>query len=283
MGGLIYFWPVLLGLALVIGATVVDLYQTLWQTSQNAHGPIVFLICIWFFYFKVSVLIEEGKFKPSPLPNWGYPLLILGCAIYIISRSQGLFPSQVFSWIFILSGITLIFLGKDIYKRLWFGFFFLLFLVPLPGSIIDAMTLPMKTAVSWATDNILYELGYPIARNGVILTIGQYQLMVADACAGMNSLFTLEALGLLYMNVMRHDSIPRNIFLAIMIAPISFASNVTRVILLSLITYYFGDSAGQGFMHEFSGMVLFVTALVLIIGVDSLVEVFLRKRRRQEH
>jgi exosortase/archaeosortase family protein len=94
-------------------------------------------------------------------------------------------------------------------------------------------------------------------------------LLVADACAGLNSLFTLEALGLLYMNVMRHESLFRNALLAILIVPISFVSNVTRVIVLALITFYWGELAGQGFLHEFSGMVLFVTALLLIIGVDT--------------
>jgi len=170
----------------------------------------------------------------------------------------------------VLLGIVLIFWGAKVAQHFWFAFFFMLFMVPLPASVVDAITQPMKIAVSYAAEFILYHLDYPVARSGVIITIGQYQLLVADACAGLNSLFTLEALGLLYMNVMRHESAFRNALLAILIVPISFASNVTRVMVLSLITYYWGDSAGQGFLHEFSGMVLFITALLLIIGVDSM-------------
>ena len=143
-------------------------------------------------------------------------------------------------------------------------------MVPLPPSVIDIITQPMKMAVSYASEHLLYLMNFPVARNGVIIFIGQYQLLVADACAGLNSLFTLEALGLLYMNVMRHESPMRNAVLATLIVPISFASNVTRVIILALITYYWGDAAGQGFIHKFSGMLLFMTALMLIIGVDSL-------------
>jgi exosortase len=112
--------------------------------------------------------------------------------------------------------------------------------------------------------------GYPVSRAGVIINIGPYQLLVADACSGLNSLFTLEALGLLYLNVMRHESAFRNIVLALLIVPISFASNVTRVIVLSLITFHMGDAAGQGFLHGFSGMVLFLCGLMLIIGMDTL-------------
>jgi exosortase/archaeosortase family protein len=68
---------------------------------------------------------------------------------------------------------------------------------------------------------------------------------------------------------MRHESAVRNFLLALPIVPISFASNVTRVLVLSLITYHLGDAAGQGFLHGFSGMVLFLTALMLIIGLDT--------------
>jgi exosortase/archaeosortase family protein len=80
----------------------------------------------------------------------------------------------------------------------------------------------------------------------------------------------LEALGLMYMNVVRHESVIRNLVLAILIAPISFVSNLTRVMILSLITYYYGDAAGQGFVHSFSGIVLFLTALFLIVALDGI-------------
>jgi exosortase/archaeosortase family protein len=72
------------------------------------------------------------------------------------------------------------------------------------------------------------------------------------------------------MNVMRHSSVVRNVVLALLIVPISFAANVIRVVVLALVTYHMGDAAGQGFLHDFSGIVLFLSALMLIISLDSL-------------
>jgi exosortase len=133
-------------------------------------------------------------------------------------------------------------------------------------------------AASW-----LHSAGYPIGRAGVILTIGPYQLLVADACAGLNSMFTLEALGLLYMNLMGYTSVVRNILLAILVLPISFFANIIRVIILILVTYYFGDEAGQGFVHGFAGMVLFTVGLTLILAVDVIIgRVISWKERRSE-
>ena len=149
-------------------------------------------------------------------------------------------------------------------------------MIPLPGIFLDAVTLPMKLAVSYVVENILFWFDYPIARAGVILQIGQYQLLVADACAGMHTLISLEALGLLYLNIVKHDSVFRNITLAIFIVPISFTANVIRVIVLTLVTFYFGDAAGQGFVHGFAGMLLFFVALTLIISVDSALHYFVK-------
>jgi exosortase B len=169
-------------------------------------------------------------------------------------------------------GILLLTRGMSALKAMWFPLFFILFMIPLPGVFIDAVTLPMKMAVSYVAENILYWFGYPVARSGVILQIGQFQLMVANACAGMHTLISLEALGLLYLNLVKHDSLFRNITLAILIIPISFTANVIRVMVLTLVTYYFGDAAGQGFVHSFAGMVLFIVALILIMSVDSMLQ-----------
>ena len=176
-----------------------------------------------------------------------------------------------------LAAILLLMGGGAALKVQWFPLFFMLFMIPLPGQIVDTVTMPMKMAVSYVSENVLFWFGYPIGRTGVILHIAQYKLLVADACAGLQTLFTLEALGLLYLNIIRHDSLFRNIALAILIVPISFTANVIRVMVLTLITYHYGDEAGQGFLHGFSGMVLFLSALLLIVFVDSLLRFGIKK------
>jgi exosortase/archaeosortase family protein len=152
------------------------------------------------------------------------------------------------------------------------------FLVPLPSTVVEALTQPMKLAVSACVDWLLQALGYPVARSGVTLYLGPYQLLVANACAGLNTLFTLEALGLLYLHVVQSASAARNITLGMLIVPISFCANVLRVMALCLITYYLGDEAGQGFLHGFAGMVLFGSALGLTFLCDGVIEWHLERK-----
>lgn len=258
--------------------SLVDLFRGIWSTDQQAHGPIVLGIACWLIYRKWPDMQRVSEGQPAS-PATGWPIFIFGLLLYIIGRSQDILIFEIGSVIWLLAAILLLMRGSAALKAQWFPLFFMLFMIPLPGAVVDALTMPMKMAVSYVAENILFWAGYPIARTGVILQIGQYKLLVADACAGLHTLFTLEALGLLYLNIIRHDSLFRNITLAILIVPISFTANVIRVMVLTLITYHFGDEAGQGFLHGFAGMVLFLSALLLIIGVDSLLQVGIKLRR----
>lgn len=262
------WFPALLGLVLLFVPTYVDLARTLWASEDQAHGPIILSVALFFFWQQHRKINE----LPGAPAKAGWPFFIFGLLLYILGRSQDILLFEVGSQIPVLAGLLLILRGWAAVRILWFPLLFLIFMVPLPSAVVDTLTLPMKTGVSWATEHVLYRLDYPISRSGVVLQIGQYKLLVADACAGLHTLFTLEAMGLLYLHVMRHESVMRNTVLAIFIVPISFCANTIRVIALTLITYHFGDAAGQGFLHGFAGMLLFVSALLLIIGVDRLVE-----------
>jgi exosortase B len=274
------------GLLALYVPTIVDFLHGPWRGDRNSHGPIVLALSAWYFYFQTRRLAGQGeRFAPRPAPVAGWSLVLLGLAAYVLGRSQSLALLEMGSLLPVLLGFALILLGPAIARHYWFAFFLLLFAVPLPASIVDVITQPMKIAASWGAEHLMFWLGYPVARAGVILQIGPYQLMVADACAGLNSLFTLEALGLLYMNVVRHESVFRNITLAILIVPISYCSNVIRILILALLTYHLGDDVGQGFMHEFSGMALFLTALMLIVAMDGLLRALslrLARARRSE-
>ena len=270
--------PIIVGLVVLYLPSLVDLMRGVWSSDQQAHGPIVLSIACWLIYRKWSDMLRASEGQLAA-PRTGWSIFIVGLLLYIIGRSQDILLFEIGSVIWLLAAILLLIRGGVALKVMWFPLFFMLFMIPLPGVVVDAVTMPMKMAVSYVAENVLFWAGYPIARTGVILQIGQYKLLVADACAGLHTLFTLEALGLLYLNIIRHDSLIRNIALAVLIVPISFTANVIRVMVLTLITYHYGDEAGQGFLHGFSGMVLFLTALLLIIGVDSLFQLVVKLRR----
>jgi exosortase B len=273
--------PIIGGLAVLYLPSLYGLVTGIWSKDEHMHGPIVFGISVWLLYRNWPAM--EKAAEGCPASAWGWPIFIFGLLLYSLGRSQDILLFEIGSVIWLLIGLLLLKKGAAAARAQWFAFFFMLFMVPLPGAVVDTVTLPMKMAVSYVAEHVLFWVGYPIGRNGVILQIGQYMLMVADACAGLHTLLTLEALGLLYLNLVKRDSSLRNITLAILIVPISFTANVIRVMALSLITYHFGDAAGQGFLHGFAGMVLFLSALILILSFDTLLhkfESFCAKQRK---
>ncbi len=266
----------MLGAAALYAPTLYDLFNGLWASEEQAHGPIILALALWLLYRLWPDMMAKSEGKPSSLAGW--VVFVVGLLLYVTGRSQEIMAFEMGSFIWVLAGVLLVKRGSSALKVVWFPLFFLLFMIPLPGTIVIVLTMPMKMAVSYVTENILFWVGYPIARNGVILQIGQYQLLVADACAGLQTLLTLESLGLFYLNIVRHTSVFRNVVLAILIVPISFAANVIRVITLTLITYYFGDAAGQGFLHGFAGMILFLSALMLILTADTALQLMIKRR-----
>jgi len=268
--------PVILGYMFLLLPTLYRLANGAWATEEQAHGPIILLLSVWLLFRGWPDML--GRCVSVNPARSGWMVLLLGLVMYVLGRSQHILSFELLGLQIIAVAVLVLKFGWLALRTLWFPFFFLLFLVPLPGTVVSMLTMPMKMAVSYVTEHILFAFGMPISRSGVILQIGQYQLLVADACAGLQTLLTLEALGLFYLNVVRHTAALRNVLLALLIIPISFTANVIRVMVLTLITYYFGDAAGQGFLHGFAGMVLFVTALTLILSVDSMLQWLVRRR-----
>lgn len=264
------------GLFAMYAPTYMELNHTLWKIVGQGHGPVMLALTMWLIWQRLE---SFQSLQAPPATISSVVSLVIGLGAYVVGRSQDVMLFDVGSQIFVISGIILLYKGWAGMKLMWFPIFFILFIIPIPGSIVDQVTAPLKSAVSYVSESLLFALGYPIGRSGVTLTIGPYQLLVADACAGLNSIFALEAIGVFYMSVVQHKNKWRNILLASLILPISFISNVARVCILVLVTYYFGDAAGQGFVHDFAGILLFMLATALTIGTDSILGLFFKNSK----
>ena len=263
------------GLLAMYIPTYITLDKTIWNLVGQGHGPVMLALTMWLMYQRWPALMAMPD---RPALASGGLVLLAGLGFYVLGRSQDMLFMDTGSQILVLAGLFLLYKGWPGLKAMWFPLFFIIFVIPLPGSLVDQATGPLKAAVSHVAEWIMYHAGFPIGRSGVMLTIGQYQLLVADACAGLNSIFALEAIGVFYMSVTQYTNKWRNLALALLILPISFVSNVIRVIALVLVTYYFGDEVGQGFVHDFAGILLFMVATALTIGTDSLLGLIFSKK-----
>lgn len=276
---LLRWLPPLLGLLAMYVPTYVDLTESFWLLSSGTHGPIILAMACWLLWRDRAVFRLP---VPPTRSLIAWALLAVGLLLYVIGRSQGLFQFQVGSQVPVFIGAAWLTLGREGVRRVWFPAVFLLFLMPIPGSILDQILLPLKQAVSAIVDNLLYAVGYPIARSGVVLSIGPYQLQIADACSGLNSMVALSGIGLFYTYLVGHEGRWRNAVLLACAIPVAFASNIVRVLGLVLVTYYFGDEAGHRF-HDNAGGLEIVIAFGVFFFIDWLLGKVGRKRTGGRH
>jgi exosortase B len=269
--------PAIIGLLALYLPTYYSLANGLWDSEEQAHGPIVLIVALYLLWQRWGQL-QQLAARPAPIA--GGASLLLGCLLYALGRSQDILIFEVGSQIPVLAGLILLEWGWRGIRLCAFPLFFLIFMVPLPGTFVDAATASLKAHVSVIAEHLLYWAGYPIARNGVVLTIGQYQLLVADACSGLHSMFSLSAMGLLYFYLIKHSSWLRNGILIAAILPMAFAANIVRVLVLVLVTYHFGNDAAQGFIHSFAGVLLFMVALLGLMLLDSVLGLIFKNKAR---
>jgi len=261
--------PILVaGIAAVLLPTMIFVAQDSWSTDQGAHGPIVLATGLWLLSREWQ--IARPFFKPSPvLPVVlaFIPLLVL----YLIARVSKIVELEGYLMYALLLVTLFSAVGLRAMKIMWFPIVYMGFVFPPPETVVAVITGPLKVALSsWAV-NLLYYLGYPIAQAGVTIQIGQYQLLVADACSGLNSLISLSAISLFYVYLRHRANVRYALLLFVMVFPIAVFANLVRILFLVLLTYYGGESMAQGFLHEFAGMTMFMTALITIFLIDHLI------------
>lgn len=260
-------WPALLGVAILLIPTLIGVATESWTGEDGVHGPIVLATGIWLFARRWPELMSIRRTGRTGVM---LALLIPALIGYAISRAFGFLATEALSLGLVLVALFYGWFGSEALRRMWFPVLYLAFVVPMPGWVVSTLTAPMKEYVSATATWLLAKAGYPIVREGVTLYVAQYQLLVEDACAGLNSLISLTAISLFYIYILHNASWRYALFLMLWIVPVALLANLVRVITLVLITYHFGNAAAQGFLHSTAGLVMFATALIGIFLVDGL-------------
>lgn len=264
-------WAPLAALLIVGVPTIVRLGEQVWTKEIGAHGPIVLATGAWLLWRRLPAMAEEGA--PG---HFALTLLaaLVSLPIYVFGRAYDLISLEAAG----VYGFGLALLhqryGAVAMLRNWFPIFYLGLLLPAPGWFLDWFTAPLKLLVSAMAAGIVEPLGVPIVREGVTMTVGPYQLLVEDACSGLNSLVGLIAITMFYIYLLRSASWRYSLFLVVMIVPVAIIANAIRIVILILLTYFFGDGVGQGFLHVTAGLFLFALSLLLMFAIDNAVSRF---------
>jgi exosortase len=257
----------LIGLAAILLPTMYDVARLTWTTEQGGHAPIILATGGWLLWRELKA--NESRLRPGNI-GLGSIALAACLLLYVASRITGILELESAGMYGAIVCAFYLLLGGPLLLALWFPILYLAAALPPPDQVVTIITQPLKIGISEFAVSTLHALGYPIASSGVTIQIANYQLFVAAACAGLNSIITLSAICMFYVYLRHRSDLVAFLVVAALVIPVAVFSNFVRVLILILVTYYLGEAAAQGFLHDFAGLLLFLVSLLSILGADAL-------------
>jgi exosortase len=243
-----------------------DLISDWYRDGNYSHGFLIIPISIYLFFRQSKQFTFPAKPAKAALA-----LLAVGCVGLIFGIAATEYFTTRFSLVLIVTSVAWYHLGTSNFRKTWFAFFFLLFMIPVPAIIYYSATAPMQLFASKVTNTFLQVIGVPSLRQGNIIILPDYRLEVAEACSGLRSLMTLMALTSLYGYLrMPGKVVPVILFLATF--PIAIATNIFRVVTTALGAYTISTSVAESFLHEVSGAMVFISALIMVIILGAILQ-----------
>jgi exosortase len=205
-------------------------------------------------------------------------LLLAGAVLYALGTAAAeLFTARV-SLVVVIAGLVALLEGKQRLRVLAFPIAFLLCMIPLPYVFYYQLTFPLQIESSRLAAALLSAAGMPVLREGNILEVEGYTLEVVTACSGLRSIMTLGTMAVFMTEFFRVSRVAKTVLVAAAL-PVAVAANVARLAATACIAAIGGAAAAESFLHELSGLVVFLTGLVALFAIGKGLEWVERKRR----
>jgi len=273
------WWWGTAALALLIGFLYKDIFVVLvrqwWDDPNFSHGFFVPLLSAYLVWQKKDE-VASLPLKPS---WWGLAVMVGAAGILVL----GILGAELFlsrsSFVLLLGGLVIFFWGWARFRALIFPWVFLFLMVPLPTLVMNEITLPLQFFASNLAAGLLGLLGAPVLRDGNVIQLPTMSLEVVEACSGIRSLVSLITLAVIYAYLLEKDKVIQ-VLLVLCAVPIAIAANGLRIMGTGLAGTYWSPDKAEGFFHEFSGWVIFILSLALLLGVHRLLRFFAGRGRR---
>lgn len=245
-------------------------YTILDPSFGNNDSSLLFIIIALVLWIERSSIISSLQGEGTGDLLTGSAFLAAGWLLYITGRLYPVMILEIWGLFFMAAGLVATLSPRQYLKSAFF--------MVVAGTVIvfigwiapDLFSSQLALLIASASAKIINATLFPVISDGVILYFGPYSAEVTKACSGMNSIFSLTALSVLYLR----QGVKREPWhIAVLVAcvlPVAMLTNLFRVIVLVLATQYIGDSFSQGLFHNASGIFVFIVALAALVLIDYL-------------
>ena len=261
--------PVSMAKGILYGFIIIFMYQSAlkqlilhdWAIEDYSHCYFIPFIIIYLLWEKRDTLLDT----PPSLPSWsGLIPLVLGIILFWVGELGGEFFTMYLSFWLVIVGLSWMHLGRQKVKAIWFTFFIMLTMFPFPNFINNKILLKLKLISSQLGVTMLQLSGFSAYREGNIIDLGFTQLQVVDACSGMRYVMPLLVLSILVAYWFR-GALWKKIVIVISSIPVAILCNGLRIAATGILYRYLGAQVAEGFFHDFSGWLVFMFSVPVLV------------------
>ncbi len=229
--------------------------------ADNSYCLLVPFISLYFLWQKK----EDLKIVRQSNSSLGLVLLITSLLVYLVSYAGGVLVIQRLMMVLSLIGLVLYLYGSEAFRIMRFPLLFLFFMVPVPESIVNTVSFPLQTYATIISSKIIQLMGIPVYREGHMLYFMETQLEVAEACSGIRSISAMLMLSVIFVHLIKDNRVMKFVIVLSSVI-VAFLANIVRVSGTGVLAHYFGAGVALGFLHEFSGMLVFAVGLGMLFA-----------------
>lgn len=246
--------------------TLLHLVSQWSKDSDFSHGffvPLFSGFVLWQERTRLARMVPRQSWSGGIIVVFSLALLILG------QMGAELFLTRI-SLLFLLAGLVILSTGWAVFRAVFFPWAFLFLMIPIPAIVFNQVTFPLQILASKIAAGILPMFHVPVLRQGNVMTLASMELEVAEACSGIRSLMSLATLAIIYGYLMERRLWVRYV-LAMAAVPVAVLANSFRIVTTGLIVQYWKPEMAEGEFHTSWGWLVFVTSLLMLFGLHSLI------------
>lgn len=270
--GMIAVLSALTGYVYMHGLTeLVRLWDTRLEYSYGYLIPFITLFLIW----QRKDELEKVEFTGS---WWGVFIAVIGLFFLVVGELTTLFLVIHYSFLLVVLGGVLSFLGWKAFKIIFIPLFFLAFMIPLPSFFLQQISQILQLVSSQLGVWVIRLFNISVYLAGNVIDLGVFKLQVVQACSGLRYLFPLMALSFM-MAYFYQDKLWKRAIIFLSSIPITIIMNSLRIGMIGVMVEYWGIKMAKGFLHDFEGWAVFMVCILVLLAEMWLLTKLGRDRR----
>jgi len=241
------FWPILIAMA-----------ERWSHDPRYAHGYLVPMFSLAMLWMRRSQMPGEELRANSR----GLAFIALGSAILLIGGYFRQGTIEGLALLAYLAGVAMVLGGWPALRWSWPSIMFLVFMIPLPWRIENALGPPLQWLATLVSTFTLQTLGFMAFAEGNVIQLNDAHIGVVEACSGLSMLITFIALSVGMALVVNRPVLDR-IVLVLSAIPVALLANIARITLTGVLHETIGGQIADKFYHDLAGWVMIPFALVL--------------------